>query len=146
MIADHLFDVVGGAREVGCGQDAQPGLVRVKGLGVEVRYLPRRLALRQRGCDHLVLAALQHFLAHVAHIGYILYVDNTQPLRLQSAADPVGHEVRPQVANVRVAVDRGAAAVHPHHPRLKGLDGFHTSGEGIGKSHGLACNGKSDCV
>ena len=134
----HPVDVVRGAREVGSGQDAQLGLVPVKGFLVEVRNLPGSLALRQRGCDHLVFAALQHLLAHMAHIGYILYLDYTQALRLQATADPVGHEVRPQVANVCVAVDRWAAAVHTHQPRLKWLDRLHTAGEGIEESHSLA--------
>ncbi len=80
-----------GLGEVPRGKDVQPLLIAVEGLGVELGYLLGGFALGQSGGNDLVLTALQHLLAHVAYIGYVLDGDNPQSLALEGPANPVGH-------------------------------------------------------
>ena len=115
--------------------DPQSLLVSQERLGVELRNLLGCLALGQGGGDHLVLALLQHLLAHVAHVGDVLDVDDAEVLKLKGTADPVGHEVGAHVADVGVAVDCGPAGVHPDDARLQGLQLFRLPGKGIVESH-----------
>ena len=125
---DHLRDVVGGFGEFVGGADSQLRLVRAESLGVELRDFGGRLALFERGGDHLVLAALQHLLAHVSHVGDVLDVDDVQPLRAQRAAYPVRHEIGAQVADVGVPVHRRPAGVHADDARLYGRNLVHAFG------------------
>ena len=109
----HLGDVVGRLREFVRGPDSQLTLVGQKAVGVELGYLGGSLAFLDSGGDYLVLAAFEHLLAHMPHVGDVLYVDDFQILGGEYPAYPVRHEIGAQVAYVRVPVHRRAAGVHP---------------------------------
>ena len=100
-------------------------------LGVELGDLGGGLALGDGRGDNFVLPPLQHLLPHVPDIGDVLRLDYFQPLDLEGAADPVGHQVGPQVSDVRIAVHRGATRVHLDRPWLQRLDGAKLLAQGV---------------
>ena len=80
---------------------------------VEVGDLGRRLALGLGGKLDLVLAVdgVELVVAHVADIGDVLDVAHLVAEVLERSVQQVAEQVRPQVADVRVLVDRAAAGV-----------------------------------
>ena len=112
-------------------KDVDSRLVLVEAVGVELGYLPNGLALGQGRQYHLVPAGFQQLLAHVPDVGDVLDVEHLDPAGFQHAADPVGHQVGAQVADVGVAVHGGAAGVHANQSRLNRLDFFRLLGKGI---------------
>ena len=81
--------MLGGAREHVRRQDVDLGLIFQEGLRVKGRDLQRRLALFARRRDHLVLAAIQQLLPHVAYVGDILDVFHLVTEAHQRPADPI---------------------------------------------------------
>jgi hypothetical protein len=73
---DHVGDGVRCAREDGGGEDVEGGLVAEEGVSVEGGDVLRGLARSAGGGDHLVLAAIEDVLAHVADVGDVLDVGN----------------------------------------------------------------------
>ena len=71
----------------------------------------------QRFGDDLVLAPVEQLLAHVADVGDVLDVAHRVAARAAAAAQPVGEQVRAQVAQVDRAVHGRAAGVHAHGSR-----------------------------
>ena len=130
----HFRDVVGGpGKDVG-RQDVHPLLVLEEAVGVELGDLPDGLPFGQGGHNHLVAAGLHQFLAHVAHVGDVLDVVNVQPLHHQGAANPVGHHVGAQIADVGVAVHRRPAGVHFDFAGFNGLNFVNLFRQGIVKA------------
>ena len=56
---------------------------------------------------------------------------NLEAVGLRHPADPVGHQVGPQVAYMGVPVHRWTAGVHADEAGLDGLDLFDLFGQGI---------------
>ena len=127
----HFGDVFAGPRENVGVQDVEPGFVAVKAAGVELGDFRHRLALGQGGQDHLVAAGFHQFLAHMADVGDVLDVADFEAVARQGAAEPVGHHIGAQVADVGIAVYRGAAGVHPHHARRGRLNPLYPFGQGV---------------
>ena len=71
-----------------------------------------------RGDLHAILALAvgDGVFGHVTHIGDVHHVDDVIAEQLERAAQHVGIEERPKVADVRVVVDGGAAGVERHSP------------------------------
>ena len=82
-------------------------------LFVPGRDLHRRLALRERGRDDLVLAAVDDVLTHVADIGDVLHVCDAPADVLERAAQPVRQEIGAKVAQMDRAIHGGPAGVQP---------------------------------
>ena len=127
----HFGDVMRGPGELVGGQYVQPGLVLPETVGVELGDFGDGFALGQRGQDHLVAAGFHQFLAHMPHVGDVLDVIDRVAVNGQDAADPVGHQVGTQVADVGIAVHRRPAGVHRDAARRDGPDFVNGLGEGI---------------
>ena len=84
-----------------------------------------------RGGDDLVLAAVEQLLPHVTDVGDVLDVLDLEAARCEVAAQPVGHEVRAQVADVDVAVDGRAAGVDRGPPGFQRLEGLFAAGKRV---------------
>ena len=117
---DHLGDMRGRARIDGRWEDAEIALV-----GEELRLvgrgdLHRRLARGERRGDDLVLPAIHRVLPHVSDIGDVLHLRDAPTVHLERAAQPVGEEIRAQVADVHRAVDGRPARVHADLALLQG--------------------------
>ena len=91
--------------------------------GVEFANFLEGLAFGQGGHNHLVAAGLGQLLPHMAHVGDVLDVIDLVAVYFQDAANPVGHQVGAQVADVSVAVHRRPAGVH-RTPCRASWDGF----------------------
>ena len=90
--------------------------VRVRGVDLRARgQLARLLRLGDAPARdrHLVLAAAvgRVVLGHVADVGDVHHVLHAHPVQLERAPQRVGVEERPEVADVRVVVDRRTAGV-----------------------------------
>ncbi len=122
---DHVRDVVGGpGHDVGQA-DVDQGLIGQPGIGIELGDLGRRLPLLERRQHHPVLAGIGLVVAHVADIGDVLDVEHLVSEVVERPAQEVAEQVRPQVADMGVSVDRAAAGVDRHPAggdRLEGLD------------------------
>ena len=80
-------------RELVRSQDVELLLVREEAFGIELGDLLGGLALGKRGGYDFVLSLLQHLLPHVTHVRDVLHMIHGQPLDLQDALNPVGHQV-----------------------------------------------------
>ena len=67
----------------------------------------------------------------MAHVGDVFDVPDFEAVAQQGAAEPVGHHIGAEVADMGVAVDGGAAGIHPRHARLGGFDGFNPFRQGV---------------
>ena len=130
---NHLRDVL---RSPGIDvgrQDVDPGLVPMKAVGVELGDFLNGLALGQGGQNHLVAAGFDQFLAHMPHVGDVLDLIDRHAAGFQRPPNPVGHHIGAEVADMGVAIDRGAAGIHPGLARLQGADFLNLLTEGIVK-------------
>ncbi len=97
----HFGDVGGGAGEAFGAFEAQRGAVGEEGVGIDVGVFLERLALGDGVADDFVV-----------HVGDVHDVVE----RVAGGAQPAAHEVvkdkGPEVADVGVVVDGGAAGVH----------------------------------
>ena len=133
---DHLGDVVRRPREDVGRQDVDERGIGVEGRLVRGRDLGRRLRLEARGDEHPVLAPVEPLVAQVADVRDVLHVEDVDAVVEQRPPDQVGQEVAPQVADVGVAVDGRAAAVHPDPARLDRVHGLGLASERIAQAQG----------
>ena len=133
---DHLGDVLGRPREDVRGQDVERRLVRVEGRLVRRRDLRGSLRFETGLHEHPVLAAIEPLIAQVADVGDVLDVEDLDAVVQERPSDQVGQEVRAQVADVGVAVDRRTARVHADPARDERLDGLDGAGQGIAQAQG----------
>ena len=131
---DHLGDVLGGPREDVGRQDVDERGVGVEGRLVRVGDLRWRLVLETGGDEHPVLAAVEALVAEVAHVGDVLDLEDIDSVVEDRPADEVGEHERPQVADVRIAVDGRAAGVHPEPPAVGRLDRLDFAGERVAEA------------
>ena len=110
---EHVGHVLGRPREHVGRQDVDQRLVLVESRLVGVGDLGRRLGLEARGDQHPVLAAVEPLVAQVPDVRDVLHVEHRDPVVQERPPDEVREEVAAQVADVRPAVDGGAAGVHP---------------------------------
>ena len=110
---EHVGHVLGRPREHVRRQDVDQRLVLVEPRLVGVGDLGRRLGFEARGDQHPVLAAVEPLVAQVPDVRDVLHVEHRDPVVQERPPDEVGEEVAAQVADVRPAVDGGAAGVHP---------------------------------
>ena len=127
----HLGYVLAGPREYVGGHDVQAGLIAVEAAGVELGDFLDGLTLGEGGEDHLVAAGLHQLLAHVPDVGDVLDVVHLKTVVHEGPADPVGHHVGPEVADVGVPIHSWPTGVHTNLARLCGLDLVYTLGEGV---------------
>ena len=127
----HVLNGLAGAGEDVRGQDIELLLVFQECGGVEAGDLRRRLPFGQGGGDHLILAALQHLLSHVSHIGDVLNVAHAIAAGLQKASQPIGDQVGAEVADVGMAVHRGSTGVNLYQPRLQRRERFLAACESV---------------
>ena len=99
-------------------QDVHERGVGVEGRLVRVGDLLRGLVLETGGDEHPVLAAVEALVAEVADVGDVLDLEDVDAVVEDRPADEVGEHERPEVADVRVAVDGRAAGVHPKPPAV----------------------------
>ena len=128
--------MLGRPREDVRGQDVDGCLVRVERGLVRGRDLGGGLVLEAGRDEHPVLATVEPLVAQVADVGDVLDVEDLEAVVQQDPADEVREQVAAQVADVRVAVDRGAAGVHPDATGLDRLDRSNGAAEGIAKAQG----------
>ena len=134
--ADHVRHVVGRPREDVGRQQVHRRRVDVERLLVCGRDLGRAPAFQAGSHEHAVLALVEPLVPHVAHVGDVLDLEHAQPVVDEGPSDEVRQEERPEVADVRVAVHRRTAAVHPHEPRLDGLHGLDAAGQRVAQPEG----------
>src|ERR1051326_2360908 len=108
----HLGNMLCGARKDAGRQYIEFGFIIMECLGVKLRDLQRGLALLAGLGQHFILAAINHLLAHMTHIGDIFDVQYLEATIFEIAAYPVGHGKGAQVANVNVPVDGGTTRIH----------------------------------
>ena len=138
--ADHLGHVLGGPGEHVGRQDVDQRLVRVEARLVGVGDLARRLGLQAGRDQHPVLAAVEPLVAEMAHVGDVLDVPHPEAVVQQHAADEVGEQVRPQVADVGPAVHGRSAGVHPDDAVVGDGHGFDAAAQRVAEveGHGVA--------
>ena len=127
----HFGDVLAGPREHVSIHYVQPRLVAMETASVQLGDLLDGLALGQGGEDHLVATGLHQFLTHMADVGNVLDVMDLEAVMHEGPANPVGHHVGPQVADMGVAINGRPAGVHAHFARLCGLDLFYPFCQGV---------------
>ena len=133
---DHLGDVLGRPREDVGRQD-----VHERGVGMERRLvrgrdLGRRLRFQAGRHEHPVLAAVEALVPQVPHVRDVLDVEDVEAVVEERPPDQVREEVAAQVADVGVAVDGRAAAVHRHPARLDRVHGLDLAGERVPEAQG----------
>ena len=133
---EHPGDVLRGARELVRWEDVHERGVGVEGSLVRVRDLAGGAALEARGDEHRVDLATGVVRAEVAHVGDVLDLEDLDAVVHERAADQVGEQERPQVADVGVAVDGGAAGIHPEPTGLDRHDRHHGPPERIAQAEG----------
>ncbi len=123
---DHVDDMVGRPGHHVGGKDVEEGLVLEPRRGVEVGDLGRRPALERGGLLDLVGGGegVVVVVSHVPDIGDVLHVPHLVAEVLERAVEQITEQVGPQVADVRVLVDRAPARVDPDLPWLEGLEGI----------------------
>src|ERR687897_423098 len=115
---DHLRDVIGRLRHHVGQPDPDRSHVVESLLRVLLRDLERLETLVLDREQHLVDRLRRRLVGHVPHVGDVLHLDHVEPLELEGTADQVGEQERTQVAEVDVAIHRGAAGVDLDLPRL----------------------------
>jgi hypothetical protein len=120
--------------------DAQEIAVREEGLCVLLRVLRQRLPGRGRRLDGAVI-----------HVRQVHDVEDIVPGSLQMPPEQVLEEKSPEVSDVCVVPDRGAARVERHARRVQGLKGLDGAGERIeeGEAHVAAqarVTGIENCI
>src|SRR5690242_14510681 len=61
--------------------------------------------------NQFIFAPVEHFHTHMAHIGYILDVDDLVTAIFEGPAQPIGHRKSPQVPYMDIAINCWAAAI-----------------------------------
>ena len=117
---DHGTDVLGGARLLMGRADPEPVAVFLERPGERVDVGPERHALGEGGRDGAVV-----------HVGEVHDVQDVVAARLEPAAQEILEEERPEVADVGVVVDGGAAGVERHASRLNGRERLYPAGQGV---------------
>ena len=135
---EHLRDVLGRPGEHVGREDVHGRLVGVEGSLVGVGDLGGRLVLEPGGDEHPVLASIEALVAEMADIGDVLDVENRDSVVEEDAPDQVREEERPQVPDMRIAVDGRAAGVHPDPLAVGRLDRVDGPGEGVSETKGHA--------
>ena len=107
---DLLWDVFCRARQDRRWLDVEEFQVGQKGVGIELRDLPRSLAGSARAFFHLVLAGVGVG-RQMTDVGNVHYVVDTIAVPFERAAQHVLENERPVVADVLVVVDGGTARV-----------------------------------
>ena len=110
--------MVGRLRKLLCRYDVQLLLVVEKPLRVELSNLCRSLALGSCGSDDLISALLKHFLTHMADISDVLDMNDIQSVQFKRPANPVGHQIRPEIPYMGVSVHSRTTCVHLDNPGL----------------------------
>jgi hypothetical protein len=108
---DHLGDELGGPGIVVRLADAEQLRVLQEGGGVELGDLLGGLLLGPRRRQHLVLPSVLGVVLEVADVGDVLDQRHVEAEVAQRPHPEVGHQVRTEVADVCVLVDRWAAVV-----------------------------------
>ena len=114
---DHVLDMLGGPADHRGRRAAEQLEVAEEGLRVELGDLPDGLALFPRALEHLVFA-LVGVPGEVADVGDVHDVADGEPEVLECPPEDVLEQVGAEVADVRVVVHGGPAAVHPDLARL----------------------------
>ena len=92
----------------------------VVAVGVVLRHL-HRFQLFQAGFLGNFVFALVGILFQMPHVGNVAHIAHLVAQMLQIAKQEVEGNPRPGMAQMRVAIDRGAAHIHTH---LRGMQGF----------------------
>ena len=108
---DILVDAVGGGLDHIGGLDVELGAVVEEGVGVELGDLQHGLVLAAGALEHLVLA-LVGVGGQMAHVGDVHDALDVVAQEAQVLLQHVLHDVRAQVADMGIVVDRGATGVH----------------------------------
>ncbi len=117
---DHRANVVGRPRVALCGADAERARVCEKGLAKRRGLLGDGYSGLDRGLDDLVVNVREvHDEAHFV------------ATPIQVPVHEVEEQKRPEIADVRVVVDRGAATVDTYDTRFERLEGLERSRGGV---------------
>ena len=111
---EHSRHVVAGARVVRRRPDVHETDVVEEGLRVGRGDLFGSLLFQPRGDEHLVLAPVECVVGEVTDVGDVHHLLGPVTEVLEAAAEEVWEHERPQVADMRVAIDRRAAGVDPN--------------------------------
>ena len=103
---------------------------------VGVGNLLRGLVLETGRDEHPVLTAIEPLVAHVTDVGDVLHVEHGDPVVQRNAPNEVGQQERPEVADVGVAIHRGAAGVHAEARAVERLDRFDRARQRVAKAEG----------
>jgi len=128
--ADHVGHVFGRAGIDHRGSQSQGLDVLEECLREGLDDLPGGHALLAGALADLVLT-LVGVGGHVPDVGDVHDVADLEAPQFQVAAQDVHKDERAEVPDVGEVVDRRAATVEPHHPRLEGLELFLALGQGV---------------
>ena len=120
---DHLGDVIRRARVLVRGKQVEQRRVGVEGRLVGIGDLAGGPPLEPRRDEHRIHLVPGGVFPEMPHVGDVLDVQDLQPVVQEGASDQVGEEERPEVPDVRVAVDGRATGVHPDATGLERFDG-----------------------
>ena len=74
----------------------------------------------------------------MADVGDVLDVQDLDAVIEERSPDKVREEKRPEIADMRVAIDRRTARIHSNPPPVRGLDGFDGATERVPELEGHA--------
>ena len=139
---DHAVDMVGRQREAGGIADVQVLEIGFERLRIMVCDGPDILAALLRGGLHLVVAGIG-VAGQMADVGDVDDVGEAIALPRQRPAKRVGEEVRAQIADMGVVIDRRPARIDADVGGVGGLERLRGSGQAVVQRHRRHARGHS---
>ena len=127
---DHLGDVIGRERKARRFADVEVLQILLEHRGVMGGDIPDAGGARARGRFHLVVAGIG-VRGQVTDIGDVDDVGEGVALPRQHAAQRVGEDIGPEVADMRVIIDGRAAGIDAHLRRVDRPERFERTGEAV---------------
>ena len=119
----HLRNIIGGFGDDLGHEDIQPLQILKEHRGIFGGYLLGRFVLFLGGGLHLILAVVR-IRGEMSYVGYVHYRTRGVAVVFERAAQLVHKDVRPEIAYVRIVIDRRSARVHGNRRRRDGTQFF----------------------